>query len=125
MSYLDFISPISGVTPEASENVLGIEIAFSLGSLLDAMNIQPEKFFKQTDFDFKNIDFIMVDNISNLVNFATVEKLKQFIDNLIQIINKLTVVYGIVIMDDKTDDEIRQIIEPYFDRAVAIKDDWL
>ena len=67
----------------------------------------------------------MVDNISNLINFANREKLQQFIENLAQILNKLTVVYGIVIMDDKTDEEIKQAIEPFFDRAVSIKDDWL
>ena len=125
VSYLDFITPIAGIIPEPGANVLAIEKAFSLGSLLDAMNIETEEFFKQTTFDPQNIDFIMVDNISNLITFASQNKLKLFIENLTQIIKKLTLAYGIVIMDDKTDPEIKQIIEPFLDRSVAIKDDWL
>ncbi len=131
LSYLDFISPLAGIAgsissvPETVENVLGIDKAFSMGSLLDAMNIEPEEFFKQTYFDLKNVDFIMVDNISNLITYAPSEKLRQFVENFSQIIKKLTSVYGIVIMDNTTDPEVQKVIEPYFDKSVSIKEEWL
>jgi tetratricopeptide (TPR) repeat protein len=125
LSYLDFITPISGILQDAGENVHGIDNAFSLDSLLDAMNIESEQFFEQSDFDLNNIDFIMVDNISNLITFATQEKIKQFTENLINIIRKTTLVYGIIFLESKSEPEVQKSIESYFDKVVTIKEEWL
>ena len=123
--YLDFIAPITNINQQASENVYGLDKAFSMGTLVDAVSMETEEFFKQINFNLEDIDFLIVDNISNLITFATPEKIQQFVENLNQTIKKSTLAYGIVIMDDKTDSEIKAAIEKYFDQAVTIQEGWL
>ncbi len=125
LSYLDFITPISDVPPTTFGNIYGMDKAFSMGSLIDAGNIEAEEVFKQMDFDLKEIDFIMVDNISNLITYTTQNGIQQFIEGLTKIIKKSTLAYGIVIMDDKTNLDIQQKIKPYFDKSVSIQEGWL
>ena len=125
LSYLDFITPIAGPLPESTESILEMDKVFSLGTPIDAMNADTEEIFKKINIEPANTDFIMVDNISNLITYGTQEKIIQFIQNLTKVIKKFTLVYGIIIMDEKTDKNIRQLIDPYFDNSVFIKDEWL
>jgi len=125
LSYLDFITPVAGPLPETSESILDMDKVFSMGTPIDAMNADAEEIFKKINIEPANTDFIMVDNISNLITYGTQEKIIQFIQNLTKVIKKFTLVYGIIIMDEKTDKNIRQLIDPYFDNSVFIKDEWL
>jgi predicted ATPase len=123
--YLDFFTSITGVPPEINENVFVIDNAFSLDGILDAMDLGVIDSDKIPNFDLKSIDFIMVDNISNLITYTTPEKIEQFIQDLIDNIMKLTAVYGIVISDNQTNPKIQKMIELYFDKTVTIKEEWL
>ena len=67
----------------------------------------------------------MVDNISNLITYTNQKKLEGFIIDLINIIKKLTIVYGIVLIDNQTDPLIQDNIEKYFDNTITIKEEWL
>jgi predicted ATPase len=122
LSYLDFIPPIIDVLPETGETIYGIDTAYSMGSIIDAINLDTEEFFKQVNFDLADIDFIMVDNISNLTTFATADKISRFIETLTQMIKKSELAYGIVIMDNKTDSAISKAINRFFDKAIPIKE---
>lgn len=123
--YLDFITPLAGRTSTMVENVYMTDNVFSLDNLLEAMNIDSKDLNKKVNFDIKNIDFIMVDNISNLIAYTTSEKILQFIEALVKIIKKLTATYGIVIMDDESSPEVKKLMEHYFDKSVTIKEEWL
>ena len=101
-----------------------IDNAFSLDNLLDIINLEAGN-NKRIGFDLKDIDFIMVDNISNLIAYTPSEKIQQFVEALIKIIRRFTAVYGIVIMDNVTNPEIQKLIEPFFDKSVFIKEEWL
>jgi hypothetical protein len=114
LSYLDFITPIADVPPATFENVYGIDQAYSMGSLVDAVNLEAEEIFKQMNFNLKDFDFIMVDNISNLLTYAPQDKIKQFIENLTNIVKKSALTYGIVIMDDRSSPPIQEAIQQYF-----------
>jgi hypothetical protein len=89
---------------------------------VEGMDIDTEDFFKKNNFNIDNVEFIMVDNITNLGTYTTKEKIQQFVGNLIKIIKKSPLGYGIFIMDDKTNPEVRELIEPHFEKSVTIKE---
>ena len=107
------------------DNAYIIDEAFSLDRLLDIMDVEPQKEKKFNNFDLKNIDFIMVDNISNMISYTSQEKIEEFIKDLIEAIKKLTIVYGIVLIDNQTNPEIQKIVQKHFDNTVTIKDEWI
>ena len=124
--YLDFITPITGgIGSKTIENAYIIDEAFSLNGLLNALDINPKMRRTEINFDPKKIDFILVDNISNLVNYTTQEKIQGFIKDLVKNIKNLSTVYGIVIMDDETSPETQELLTKYFDDTVPIKKEWL
>ncbi len=123
--YLDFITPMTGVLQEQLENAYIIDNAFSLDKLANFITKDQRNDEKFPSFNINNIDFIMVDNISNLVTYTTQEKIEGFIKELISIIKKLTILYGIVLIDNQTSSETKRIIEHYFDNTVTIKEEWL
>ncbi len=123
--YLDFFTSLTGVYSNMNDNIYFIDNAFSLDAILNAMQVGPKGSSNKFNFDLENIDFILVDNISSLITYTTQEKIQQFIEDLIKNIRKLTAVYGIVIVDNKTSPKIQKLIEHYFDKSVTIKEDWL
>jgi tetratricopeptide (TPR) repeat protein len=123
--YLDFITSITGSIPGLIDNAYVMEKAFSLEKLVDIFNINPMENSQLKNLDFQNIDFIMVDNVSNLISYTTNEKIEEFIKNLIDIIKKTTIAHGIVFIDSETSTEIHQTVQAYFDKLITIKEEWL
>ncbi len=123
--FLDFITSIAGVEHEVGDNVCVIDKAFSLDRMLDAFNKKKNDQDNLYNFDFDNIDFVLVDNITNLSTYITEEKIRQFTQDLIQSIKKITRACGIIIMDDKSNPNVQKVIEQYFDKSVTIEEEWL
>ena len=71
---------------------------------------------------FKHPEELIGKNVFELI---IPEDREKALENLNQTIKKSTLAYGIVIMDEKTDSEIRSAIEKYFDHAVTIQEGWL
>ena len=123
--YLDFITPMTGRLFDKAENAYIMDKEFSLDRLLYLMDENQQSNEEFIDLKLNNIDFIMVDNISNLITYTNQKKLEGFIVDLIDIIKKLTIVYGIVLIDNQTDPLIQDAIEKYFDNTITIKEEWL
>jgi tetratricopeptide (TPR) repeat protein len=123
--YLDFFTSLTGINSNSNDNVHLIDNAFSLDAILNAMQLNKKDTSNKLNLNLDNIDFILVDNISSLITYNTQERIQQFINDLINNIRKLTAVYGIVIIDNKTNPKIQKLIEPYFDKSINIKEDWL
>jgi hypothetical protein len=122
-------TPVKGPGETANNTDHGSE---TIGEELDAVLSKPGVMDKRSDYnitqanlDLPNIDFIIVDNISNLIPYISQEKIIQFIENLTQTIRKLTEVNGIVIMDNESDPDIQKAIKSNFDKSVSIKEEWL
>lgn len=116
--YIDTVTHMSGQEKVEKDNVDFVEGPFHIEHLFDALEPKSEE---QSNFASpEEIDFVLIDNISSMLNYNSIEKAEEFIESFKELIDKSEGIMGCLVIDSDSYPELDSIIRNYLDEAIEI-----
>lgn len=114
LTYIDAITGLSTHEQEYQDNIFYIDNPFNVTTINEAINRVQADGVKR---------FVILDNMATLQFYSS--EIKNFFDNFIGSIGKFNISYLILAVDKKRHKETYDIIRPYCDGELEIKEEWL
>jgi hypothetical protein len=123
--YIDAITKLAGVRAEESK-VTFLASGYSPRILSDLFSRAylaegVQRYFVNLD----ELNFILLDNIAVMLQYATLEKTRKFMVDLMEMLKKFTAMRAILVVDPQTSGEVLAIARSFCDREIPVMDEWL
>ncbi|MFP3871331.1 MAG: hypothetical protein ACLFVL_00420 [Candidatus Aenigmatarchaeota archaeon] len=118
--YIDTVSRMSGQEKEEGENVNFVKGPFYLEHLFDAFESDDEKGTPLGSSE--EVDFVLVDNISSMLNYNTMEKVEEFIRSFKDLISDSNGMVGCLVIDSSSYPQLDKTIKGHIDSYINIED---
>ncbi len=116
--YIDTVTHMSGQERVEKDNVDFVDGPFHIEHLFDAFEPKSKK---ESNFASpEDIDFVLIDNISSMLNYNSMEKAEEFIKSFKELIDKSDGVMGCLVIDSDSHPELDSIIKKYLDKFIEI-----
>ncbi len=118
--YIDTVTHMSGTEKVESDNVDFVKGPFHIEHLFDAFEPDNEggSHFASPD----EIDFVLIDNISSMLNYNSIEKVEEFIESFHKLIQSRDNLMGCVTIDKESHAELYDMISKHFDNVIDIEE---
>jgi len=114
LKYIDAITGLSTVEKDQNQNVCYIDNPFNVKIINEAIS-------KVQDDGVKR--FVILDNMATLQIYSS--EISRFFENFIGSINEFNINYLMLAVDKNNHKEAYDIIRPYCDSELEIRDEWL
>ncbi len=117
--YIDTVTHMSGGRKVDNENVDFIEGAFHIEQLF-------EKFEKNRSDDHQfaspnDVDFILIDNISSMLNYNSMEKVEEFVESFRSLVKNYENLTGCLVIDSDSHPELDKVIQKHVNPVIDVK----
>ena len=118
--YIDTVTHMSGTEKVESDNVDFVKGPFHIEHLFDAF--QPESEGETHFASPKEIDFVLIDNISSMLNYNSMDKIEEFIESFHHLIQSRNNLMGCVTIDKDSHSGLYKMISKHFDNVIDIEE---
>lgn len=116
--YIDTVTHMSGQEKVEKDNVDFVEGPFHIEHLFKALEPKSEK---QSNFASPDeIDFVLIDNISSMLNYNSIEKAEEFIQSFKELIDQSGGITGCLVIDSESHPELDSKIKKHLDDSIDI-----
>jgi hypothetical protein len=123
--YIDLISKLTG-TPAEESQVKFLASGYAPKILSDYFSRAYIHEGAMKHFiNLEEMNFILVDNLSTMLQYATMDKVKKFMGDLLELLKKHASMRAMLIVDPKENPEVHALLRPYCEREIPVMEDWL
>ncbi len=119
--YIDTVSHMSGEKAKDNDNVNFLDGPFHVEDLFESFEAHIDIGSKGKFTDIDNINFILVDNVSTMLNYNTTDRVKKFIELFKDFIDNHAHLLGGITIDPESNPELNDIVNEYFDYKIDIE----
>ncbi len=125
ISYVDAITHFSGETVESSPNSISYtDGPFHIELLLNAFGDGYNGDFHKKPINLREMDFILIDNMSTMLNYNTMSMISDFLQNFFQVIGDVDGLSTIFPLDSQAHSELHNLVSPYVHRNIDMREVW-
>ncbi|MBS3817263.1 MAG: hypothetical protein KGY76_06840 [Candidatus Thermoplasmatota archaeon] len=118
--YIDTVTHMSGQEKVEGDNVDFVEGPFHIEKLFEAFKPKGEN---QSHFASpEEIDFVLIDNISSMLNYNSMDKVEDFIGSFRELIEESDAIVGGLVIDNESHPELNEVIRKHLDKFIDIED---
>lgn len=118
--YIDTVTHMSGTEKVDSDNVDFVKGPFHIEHLFDAF--EPEKNDNSHFASPQEIDFVLIDNISSMLNYNSIDKVEEFIESFHKLVQSREDLMGFVTIDKNSHADLYDVISKHFDNVIDIEE---
>ncbi len=116
--FIDTASPVSGQKKVKSKKVNFLEGPFHIEHLFNTFDLKADN---QEGFpSISTSGFIMIDNISSILNYNSIEKVKKFIESFKKLVKDHSELIGSLVLDSDSYPELYELIESHIDMHITV-----
>lgn len=120
--YVDTMTHMSGGKKESKDNVDFLEGPFHIENLFNKFELQESTNIGEGVISPKDMDFFLIDNVSTMLNYNTMDRVEEFIGSFRDFIDSHTHLMGGVTIDRDSHPELSEILVDHFDYMVDIEE---
>ncbi len=119
--FIDTVTHTSGLKKKNRDNVNFLDDLFHIERLLDDMKFH-SKDRSKSFLPLEKVDFFLMDNLANMLNYNHMDKVEEFIKSLCRFHEIHSHIVGAVTVDKESNPELSEILIEYFDYMVDIEE---
>ncbi len=119
--FIDTVTHMSGQKKVDKENVDFVEGPFHIENVFEALQSkesQGSDYFKSME----EIDFIVIDNISSMLNYNSLEKIDDFIGSLDEVLKPVPNTLGCITLDSESNPDLYDLVLDHSESVIDIDD---
>ncbi len=117
--YIDTVTHMSGQKKVDRDNVDFVEGTFHIEQLFDAFEPGSDK---ESHFASpEDIDFVLIDNISSMLNYNSMDKIEEFVKSFKELISEYDDLMGCLVIDADSHPDLDKVIQKHISPVIDIK----
>lgn len=120
--YIDTITNMSGQEKKQSDNVSFIDDPFHIEELFEKFDSEVKTGLKDEFGFIENVDFILIDNISTMLDYNKIVKVDEFIRIFYDFIEEHPNLIGGMTIDSDSNPELNELVNGYFEFSIDVEE---
>lgn len=118
--YIDTVTSMSGEEKVDRDNVNFVDGPFHIDHLIDVFEPGEEKGSRFASID--ETDFVLIDNISSMLNYNSIDKVEEFIKLFKKMIDDSSGMLGCFVIDSDSHPELSKVLKEHIETHIDIDD---
>lgn len=119
--YIDTVTKMADGVQKDEENVNFLEDQFHVGDFFNVFESEITTGLEGRFSSMENIDFMILDNISTMLNYNRIEEVEKFIKNGADFISEHPHLMGGVTVDSESNPELYEVMTKNFDFIIDVE----
>ncbi len=116
--YIDTVTHISGGEKVESRNVEFVDMSFEIENLMEVFE---EDGNSKGSPSLDDVDFILLENLSAMMNYNSIESIEKFIECFDRVIHDHEDLMGCLVMDTNAHENLSEVVNGYLDKIIDVK----